>query len=274
MKSNISSSNIDKLNKDSFFSGMVLEEFPLPFFLKGSSLVNGFYEGFKRPGMTLAGIALLGTGGSITVYQLGGIKTSLSGFLFLNNIDAIPDIPFPLERIDKVMIRFDFLPLNLIEYQEENSKLIMDINTPSLSHQELSKPTKSFDPLLLEQFLTEKRPVGEILFEQREDSQPAAPYMKTWVMKNDQPAPPPLYIPLRKQPQLGGHFVKVEIESNDVDGKLYEDSEMMRIEDAEDDHRSVSDTAIEVKKDLQWSNQNRWNDVSKNSFFSFRSKQM
>ena len=44
---------------------MVLEEFPLPFFLKGSSFVNGFYEGFKRPGMTLAGIALLGTGGFI-----------------------------------------------------------------------------------------------------------------------------------------------------------------------------------------------------------------
>ena len=92
--------------------------------------------------------------------------------------------------------------------------------------------------------------------------------------ENEQPAPPPLYIPLRKQPQLGGHFVKVEIESNDVDGKLYEDSEMMRIEDAKDDHRSGSDTVIEVKKDLQWSNQNRWNDVSKNSFFSFRSKQM
>ena len=64
LKSNISSSsNLNKLNKDSFFSGMILEEFPLPFFLKGSSFVNGFYEGFKRPGMTLAGIALLGTGG-------------------------------------------------------------------------------------------------------------------------------------------------------------------------------------------------------------------
>ena len=44
---------------------MILEEFPLPYVLKGSSFVNGIYDGFRRPGMTLAGIALLGTGGNI-----------------------------------------------------------------------------------------------------------------------------------------------------------------------------------------------------------------
>ena len=87
---------------------MVLEEFPLPFFLKGSSLVNGFYEGFKRPGMTLAGIALLGTGGTMGPTH-GGIWLKLKniyllGFLFLNNIQALPDIPSPLETVPKVMV--------------------------------------------------------------------------------------------------------------------------------------------------------------------------
>ena len=61
---NVSTDSLDnKLTKDSFFSGMILEEFPLPFILKGSSFVNGLYDGLRRPGMTLAGLALLGTGG-------------------------------------------------------------------------------------------------------------------------------------------------------------------------------------------------------------------
>ena len=100
---------------------MVLEEFPLPFFLKGSSFVNGFYEGFKRPGMTLAGIALLGTGGFYyrPWYVFVEIEKSVSGFLFLNNIDALPGIPSPLERINKVMISYDFLPVNLINIRRK-----------------------------------------------------------------------------------------------------------------------------------------------------------
>ena len=116
---NSTSSSLNKLNKDSFFSGMVLEEFPLPFFLKGSSFVNGFYEGFKRPGMTLAGIALLGTGGNLPWDHpiiFVGIEGFISGFLFLNNIQALPDIPSPLETVPKVKSSHHFLPLNLINY--------------------------------------------------------------------------------------------------------------------------------------------------------------
>ena len=55
--------------------------------VQGSSLVNGLYGGVRRPGMILAGLALLGAG----------------GFLFLNEIDALSrDLSFPLIPAQKV----------------------------------------------------------------------------------------------------------------------------------------------------------------------------
>ena len=119
-------------------------------------------------------------------------------------------------------------------------------------NRELSKPTKTNsliqNPLLLEK-LTKKRPLRESLLEEREDwdTQPAVPGMKTWLTKKE-----PLYIPLRKE-QLNGHFVSVESESNEGDGEIYKDSEMMWIEDAKDDTGTVEG----LRYDLRWSNQNR-----------------
>ena len=96
------------------------------------------------------------------------------------------------------------------------------------------------------------------MFEQREDSPPLVPDMKTWVVKKE---PPPLYIPLRKhqQPELSGHFVNVGVESNEVDGESYEVSEMTWKEDEKEDL-----AVREVRKDFLWPSKR------KNSFYSFR----
>ena len=71
----------DKSTRDlqSWFIGLLNEGLPVPSFLKvtpiidndrcvwivckGSSVVNSFYGGVNRPGLSLAGAALLGTGG-------------------------------------------------------------------------------------------------------------------------------------------------------------------------------------------------------------------
>ena len=92
-------------------SGVHLGDFPLPSYLKevtflnfmfspiavqGSSLVNGLYGGVRRPGMILAGLALLGAG----------------AFLFLNEIDALPeDLSLPFIPAQKV----NCLPFILLE---------------------------------------------------------------------------------------------------------------------------------------------------------------
>ena len=92
-------------------SGVHLGDFPLPSYLKevtflnfmfspiavqGSSLVNGLYGGGRRPGMILAGLALLGAG----------------AFLFLNEIDALPEDPsLPFIPAQKV----NCLPFILLE---------------------------------------------------------------------------------------------------------------------------------------------------------------
>ena len=84
-------------------SGMLLGEFPLPSYLKvrlsliamschvmpcnvmyyhvlsvmschvlfqSTFLVNSLYEGVRRPGMTLAGMALLGAGGELIIHEM------------------------------------------------------------------------------------------------------------------------------------------------------------------------------------------------------------
>ena len=58
--------------------------------VKGSSLVNGLYGGVRRPGMILAGLALLGAG----------------GVLFLNEIDALPED----------LLSFSLIPAQKVKY--------------------------------------------------------------------------------------------------------------------------------------------------------------
>ena len=95
--------------------------------------------------------------------------------------------------------------------------------------------------------------------------------METWVEKEE---PPPLYIPLRKQqPQLSGHFVSLETESNDVEDDSHEDSEMTWLEAGKGDPRLGIVTG--VRKELVWpSKQNRVTQLGKSSFNSLRPGQM
>ena len=152
----------------------------------------------------------------------------------------------------------------------------------TVSDLELSKPTKPFHinspvqhPLLLETFLTEKRPLRNGLFEQREDSLSApalaGPDSKTWVVKKE---PPALYIPLRKREELTGHFVNLgDTGSTEGEGDSPEDSEMMWIEDAKDGMRSGNMKG--VREEFQWPSWiNRGTHLGKNSFYSLPSGQM
>ena len=78
----------------SFYSGVLFGEFPFPSYLKGTSLVDSLYEVVRRPGMTLAGALLLGAGSTCFINCiLKSTQIYLKGFLFLNEINAVPALP-------------------------------------------------------------------------------------------------------------------------------------------------------------------------------------
>jgi len=58
------------------YTGWVNSSFIYPYYLKGSTIVNDFYGSVNRTGLVIAGAALLG----------------ISGFAFLNELNAIPNV--------------------------------------------------------------------------------------------------------------------------------------------------------------------------------------
>ena len=71
--------------------------------MQGSSLVNSFYGGVSRPGLTLAGAALLGTGGEYYIfYNLFDVNRLYAGYLYLHSVNAVPSLEHVGKSLDTV----------------------------------------------------------------------------------------------------------------------------------------------------------------------------